>query len=312
MLESASLVHCVPSRQSKRLGGNLKLQRQPKLTCTGSHGMTVSAKKAMLALMCAAACMAPVPSRADDPKIVLIGAENDAAPWSYADGSGFVNNLVTEALSASGWKVDLQVVPYARCKRLAQTGKIAACFSVSRTGDPDPTLLFPKMPVIDPHFIAYADVDSPMTNCNPASWRGQPHVALVNGYEYVEAIERLKDTGAIRVETVNSEVAALNMLAARRIDAVILTLDDIKHDDMLFAQALPRTNHLRTTFHRACDFGSMPAYIAFSAKHPVGRLALSAFEDGMAMLERRGRIRALQQEWAERALLLERARAARH
>ncbi len=52
---------------------------------------------------------------------------------SYEDGGGYVNDLVREAYKAAGWQVRYQVMPYARCKALAEQGKLAARFSASKT-----------------------------------------------------------------------------------------------------------------------------------------------------------------------------------
>jgi polar amino acid transport system substrate-binding protein len=248
---------------------------------------------------------------AGEPNTVLIGAEDDAAPWSYADGSGYANSIVVEAFKEAGWHAELKVVPYARCKRLAEVGELAGCFSVSRTATPEPQLIFPKTPVIEPHFVAYATPDSPMNGCDPKTWSRKPHVGLVNGYEYVDTIENLRNAGAMNVQIVNSEVSGLNMIAANRIDTLILTLDEIKREDMLFEQASAKTHESRGALRRVCDFGGMPAYIAFSAKHPQGATALAAYESGIAILKKNGRIKTLQREWAERALLLERTKATR-
>ena len=53
---------------------------------------------------------------------VTIGAEDDAGPWSYADGTGYVT----------------------RCKALATSGKLAGCFSASRTPELEGVLQSPR------------------------------------------------------------------------------------------------------------------------------------------------------------------------
>jgi hypothetical protein len=36
---------------------------------------------------------------------IVVGAEDDAAPWSYADGSGYANDIVRLAFERAGWSV---------------------------------------------------------------------------------------------------------------------------------------------------------------------------------------------------------------
>jgi len=75
---------------------------------------------------------------------VTIGAEDDAGPWSYADGTAYVNDAVRAAFHAVGWTVELKVIPYARCKALATSGKLAGCFSASRTPELEGVLQSPR------------------------------------------------------------------------------------------------------------------------------------------------------------------------
>jgi len=60
-------------------------------------------------------------------KSVLIAVEDDAAPWSRSDGCGYANDLVIAAFKAVGIDVELKVVPYARCKRMAINADVVAC-----------------------------------------------------------------------------------------------------------------------------------------------------------------------------------------
>ena len=64
-------------------------------------------------------------------KSLVIAVEDDAAPWSRADGSGYANDVVVAAFKAVGVDVQLRVMPYARCKRMALNGEVAACLSMS-------------------------------------------------------------------------------------------------------------------------------------------------------------------------------------
>ena len=64
-------------------------------------------------------------------KSLVIAVEDDAAPWSLADGSGYANDIVSIAFKAVGVDVQLKVVPYARCKRMVVNGDVAGCFSMS-------------------------------------------------------------------------------------------------------------------------------------------------------------------------------------
>ena len=70
----------------------------------------------------------PLQCLAADLKIM---AEDAAEPFSRADGTGYANDVVKAAFHAVGVEIAFDVVPYARCKKDAEDGKIAACFSMS-------------------------------------------------------------------------------------------------------------------------------------------------------------------------------------
>lgn len=245
-----------------------------------------------------------------EPTTITIGAEDDAAPWSYADGTGYVNELVTKIFSAVGWHVNLKVLPYARCKNDAALGLLIACFSTSKAPELEATMMFPKEPVINPHFVLYGSTRSSFTSCDASTWVKPPEIALVRGYEYLPVIERMRAAKAFHAVSVNSEASSLRMLASGRVDAAIITVDAVKRFEMLLYQAnLDSQQAMGLT--KLCDFGVMPAYLAFGRKHPDSARALAAFEAGIAIMKARGEITQLEKHWAKTALALERTRRGR-
>jgi ABC-type amino acid transport substrate-binding protein len=122
-------------------------------------------------------------------------------------------------------------------------------------------------------------------------------IGRVRGYEYTPAVERLLSGGTARSESADSEAVNLRKLRAGRIDAALLTVDEVKRlDDVLRLAGLP------DVYRSACDLGTLPAYVVFSRTHPQGQAALAAYEAGHARLQRSGAIAALQASWRQRAL----------
>src|SRR4051812_32252616 len=82
-------------------------------------------------LLCCAAWLLywPQAARADARLDIMV--EDAAAPWSRPDGRGYSNDIVRAAFRAALVDVRLIVVPYARCKRMVSTGRVAACFNMS-------------------------------------------------------------------------------------------------------------------------------------------------------------------------------------
>ena len=244
------------------------------------------------------------------PMTAMIGAEDDAAPWSYADGTGYVNDLVVQAFEAVGWKIVLEVAPYARCKDDAVEGRIVACFTTSKTPELEATLQFPGVPVINVRAALFSMDSTSFKTCNTATWPTTPTVAFVRGYEYPKEIEVLRSAKLVREEIVSSEAVALKMLAADRVDIAIVNLDAIKSIETVTLQAGLRASD-KNRLSKICEYGPMPGYLAFSRKHPdTGRL-LSVFERGMALLQKRGDVTRLQKQWAIKSFNLEQTRHGR-
>jgi polar amino acid transport system substrate-binding protein len=228
---------------------------------------------------------------------VTIGAEDDAAPWSYPDGTGYVNDLVRSAFEEAGWTVQQRVLPYARCKALAAKGELAGCFAVSRLPALDASFLYPDQPVFNARNLLVARNDSPLKGCDPSGWGLSARVGFVRGYEYVAGAEALIEHPKVRAETTNSELSNLRKVQAAHIDAAVINVDEVKQ--IGYVARLAGVEH---DFRTVCDFGSMPAYIAFSRAHPQGPAALAAFNAGYAALRQRGVVDALQLTWRVRAL----------
>jgi polar amino acid transport system substrate-binding protein len=230
-------------------------------------------------------------------QVVVVGAEDDAAPWSYADGTGYVNDVVRAAFESVGWTAQLRVMPYARCKAMALAGTLAACFSTSKTADLDGKLVFPRQAVFDARNLLLAKADSPLSGCDSRRWPGRPRIGTVRGYEYTPVVDELFNSGRAQGDEADSEVSNLRKINAGHVDAALVTLDAVKRIEFLAALA-----KVRNEFKTVCDFGSQPAYVAFSPLHPQGRSAATAFEQGVAKLQRNGTIEAMQQRWRTRLL----------
>jgi ABC-type amino acid transport substrate-binding protein len=237
---------------------------------------------------------------------LVAGAEDDAGPWSYADGTGYVNDVVRAAFESVGWSVRFETLPYARCKAMLLSGQLAACFSTSRTAELAPKLLFSREPVIRAQNLLLARAESPLAGCKPAAWPGAPRIGIVRSYEYIAAVERLFDSGAAQREVADSEVSNLRKVRAGHLDAAVINVDGVKRIEYVIGLAQVDADGLKTV----CNFGSEPAFVAFSPVHPQGAAARAAFDRGHALLRQNGRINTLQQLWRLRAL--DSARAKRH
>lgn len=225
-------------------------------------------------------------------KIVMIAVEDDAAPWSRADGSGYANDLVLSAFKAVGIDVDLKVVPYARCKRMALNGEVAGCFSTSPSSEFSGNIELSRRPLFTVSSGYFYNVNKPPRARNQYALPPKTIVGTVIGYEYPAVFEQLKQRGLVVVDESPSEDMNLRKLAAGRIDLALLNYNEMKTPDSLIRRA-GVAGQVKPTFIA----GTMNSYIGFSTKHSQGSWARKQFDKGFAKITANGTLSRIRTTW---------------
>jgi polar amino acid transport system substrate-binding protein len=269
----------------------------PSLVATMSP-LTRSAVTMLLATS-AAIWQAPSSPRAHVPAEtrITLAVEDAAGLWSRADGTGFANDVVRAAFAAAGVSVWLDVVPYARCKRMVVEGAIAGCFSMSPDEAADTSITFPSTPTFICHSVLYARRGGRLVATRAADLPRGTVVGVVLGYEYPDALHALARDGRIVLEPAGSEEINLRKLVHERLDAIVLNLDGIKTADWIAARA-----GVSSDVRPLIDLGTMPSYVGFSRTHRDGPRALAAFETGMRRIAQSGELARIERAWKRRAL----------
>ena len=259
----------------------------------GRHtGVSRSATQWIVALLCGLApCQESMATQLE------IMVENDAAPWSKEDGNGYANDVVKSAFHAAGVDVVLLVVPYARCKQMVTTGKVAGCFSMSWDRAFVDKVAFSTKPLFSVRAQYFQNAGKPLAARNEAELKRGTKVGTVLGYEYPESTNRLRDQGIVFEET-RSEESNLKKLAAGHIDAAIINEDAIKTSDFVVERA-GVVGKVSPIFHTKA-FGS---YIGFSRIHRQGKWAQARFDAGYALIEKTGELQRIQDHWGLRGRL---------
>ena len=223
---------------------------------------------------------------------VVLSVEDDASPWSRSDGSGYANDLVVAAYRAVGVEVDLKVVPYARCKRMAVNGEVAGCFSTSPSPDSKGLIELSDRPLFSVTSGYFYNVNKPPSVSRQESLPAETIVGTVIGYEYPASFEQLRVQKKLVVEESPSEDVNLRKLAAGRIDLALLNYNEMKSPESLMKRA-GVVGQVKTGF----EAGSMNSYIAFSTKHPDGRWAREQFNKGFTIITANGTLHRIKKAW---------------
>jgi ABC-type amino acid transport substrate-binding protein len=224
-----------------------------------------------------------------------IAVEDDAAPWSQADGSGYANDVVRAAFHAVGVDVRLSVVPYARCKQMVVEGQVAACFAMSRGRELTDSVVFPEQPL----FVCQAELllrhDDARQLTRAEQLPNGSVVGVVLGYEYPEVLYALERAGTISLEASRSEELNLRKLAEGRVDAAVLNHNAIKPLSYVLARA-----GVEGRVRHGSLLGDLSSYVGFSRRHPRGLDARLRFDEGLRSIEQSGEKSRIDALWAAR------------
>lgn len=234
----------------------------------------------------------PLPCMAAD---LTIMAEDAAEPFSRADGTGYANDLVKAAFHAAGVEIAFDVVPYARCKKDAEDGKVAACFSMSWYRGVEQTVAFSSLPVLHVYADIFLNRKSPAPIARLDDIGRGAVVGIVNAYEYPGEILELRRKGVV-LQRAPNDLANLKMLARGRLDAAIIMTNDL----------MPRAQKARDAgveaeVRYAFRGGFENGYVGFSRKHPQGETARRQFDAGYKTILADGTAETIRRRWAQKA-----------
>ena len=226
---------------------------------------------------------------------LVIAVEDGAGPWSLRDGTGYANDIVVAAFKAMGVDVQLRVVPYARCKRMAMNGDVAGCFSMSPAPEFEGVIDLSDRPLFSCDAGYFFNVNKPPTVTRQEDLPPRTVVGTVIGYEYPRAFETLVAKGLLVAESSPSEEINLMKLALGRIDLALLTYNDMKSVSSLIERA-GVGGKVGATFRS----GILDSHIGFSRKHPDGSRALRQFNTGHRLITSNGTLERIRRVWTQK------------
>lgn len=247
-------------------------------------GMRAKVFAGLLAL-----CLTGGAAQAADIELLV---EDDAAPWSHADGTGYTNDVVKAAFAAVHLSVRLSVVPYARCRSAVVSGNAAGCFNMAWDDEFKGSVTFADQPL----YSNYADVfENRVRPLNAKSATAIPKgkvIGVVNGYEYPDDVNAARRQGAATFKELRSEATALTMLSAHRLDGAVLMTNDIEPLTKKVAASGDRGDIVH-----AFRSGELKVYVGFSDRHADGPRAREKFNEGYRLIQTDGTLNRIRHKW---------------
>jgi hypothetical protein len=230
-------------------------------------------------------------SPAAEPLILL--AEDEAAPWSCPDGTGFVNEVVLASYKAVGVPVILKVLPYARCKQQVIEGSAAGCFSMARDPSLNQTVIFSVRPVASCSVSLIQKIGRPFVIPNANDRTDRAVIGIVNGYEYPQSFSAFCRTERVITEPARTEVLNFRKLDLGRVDAVL-----VDHNEIKSLESLCRKAGVSSAVSVNREFGEMNLHIGFSLNHPRGRWAKDLYDRGYEIIRSNGVLKEIESRWS--------------
>jgi polar amino acid transport system substrate-binding protein len=229
-----------------------------------------------------------LPVRADS--TVVIGAEDDWAPYSSAQGrdaQGFAVDVVREAFALAGVTVQFKALPYSRCMAETRAGRLLACFDAVPNSLIAAHYLWPKLPLFSTNMNIYARAGSAQRGLRARDLEGRT-VAVQRDYEYGDAFDL---NMRIRRKVVDKNEQGFRMLLAGRVEYMAA---EARIADALFRS---KPEHFGGRFVLAGTVAKPDLFIAFSKSAPGSAHMLDLFNRGYAKLRASPRYKEFEDRW---------------
>lgn len=245
--------------------------------------------RALIAI-CFAVFLAALPPPGKAGPTVVVGAEDDWAPYSSAQGrhaQGFAVDVVREAYALVGIAVQFKALPYSRCMAETRAGRLLACFDAVPNSLIAAHYLWPKLPLFSTNMNIYARAGSPQRNLRARDLEGRT-VGVQRDYEYGDEFDL--NTRILR-KVVDKNEQGFRMLLAGRVDYMAA--------EGRIANALFRSKpeQFGGKFTLVGTVAKPDLFIAFSKSAPGSAAMLERFNQGYAQLRASPRYKELEDRW---------------
>ncbi|MFK0570012.1 substrate-binding periplasmic protein [Endozoicomonas sp.] len=210
---------------------------------------------------------------------ILIAAEDSWPPFSDQSGNGVSRALVTAALAREGVQAKIFVVPYARALNDTETGKVNACWNVTRQPSTEKQFIFGEEALLTARASYFYAPDSDLDFTSVESIPDQTRVGVIIDYEYGSSFSQHQQR--FKLTRVNSQAQLIKLLLSKRIDVAIM-FDEVAQYT-LQTVGIPASAIIKGQQNHVSDI-----YVAFSRKYKESRALAAKLDKGLRALKASG------------------------
>jgi polar amino acid transport system substrate-binding protein len=242
------------------------------------------------ALTWLALCLLAVQAPAATSEALLIGAEDDWAPFSsVAQGKpvGMAVEIVSAIFAEAQLPLQLVPMPYDRCMQEALSGRMQGCFDTVPDTQLRRDYLFHAKPLFSDTTLIVVRSDSPENKLQLRDLEGRK-VIVTSGYTYGDAFERNKKIE--RVQAIG-DINTLRLLKSGAADQAIV------YRHILAYLQKGKGQDLQGAFKVVGTLADNALYISFSRHLSDAKDVLAQFDAAHQRLIKSGAIARIEKRW---------------
>ncbi|GAB3246290.1 transporter substrate-binding domain-containing protein [Chitinimonas naiadis] len=204
---------------------------------------------------------------------------------------GFTSRIVREAFEIEGVKVKLVYYPWARAIALAgqRNSGIDAVYPISQSPERSQRFYFSRPVAVGSNVFFHL-------RSQPFEWQtladlSNKRIGANVGYNYGEDFKTAEEQGRLKVERVTDAATNFRKLFAKRLDVVLMNMDEAKY--ALAIQFPADVDEIE--FHRQ-PVAEQDDYLAVNRHHPRARWMIETFNRGLTRLQQQGKTERYLQE----------------
>lgn len=211
--------------------------------------------------------------------LVLVAA--DSAPTAYMkDGrpSGILVDVVTEAFQRTGHKIEIKLMPWARCLTEIRSGRVDGIFSVFKLPERNEFLTYTNVPITTQVEAFFVPADSDVKFSGDMSKLADFRIGTIRDTSYgIKVDSALKTRMWSTVVETNSVDSLVGMLVLKRIDLAV----GYRH---VILEAARKKGDLNKIKELSPGIDEIPSYLAFTKQRDYSEVIIN-FDRAMTSMK---------------------------
>jgi polar amino acid transport system substrate-binding protein len=214
----------------------------------------------------------------------LILAAADSVPTAYMDNgkqTGLLVDVVEEAFKRAGYRVEIKLMPWARCLVEVKAGTIDSIFSVYQTRERQEFLAYAEEVLITQVQAFFVRKDSAITFDGDLNKLSELRMGIINQTSYGHRLDSALEKGLFKkVDTPHSASSNVQKLLHDRVDVI----PSYRHVVLHTARTLGAAGDIKEL---SPAIEAIPSYLAFSNKRDSTKV-ISALNQALRAMKKDG------------------------